>query len=226
LIISLFGWWWSVAIYDNVLTPTRLQELYGWLSVGFIVLTLLIGPVMKLCKGIPGRPLIYDSRRAVGISAAWFALLHAVIVYFGQLQAGNPFSLPTLYKQSLLLGLIALVCLLILAATSVNAVMRRWGIWWFRVHRLIYLAILLAIIHAFMIGAHAASLPVLIALATISLVWTVLHGYIAVVQPDKRSIRFASVCISLCVLTLVMGYGASQYIAQKADAQSAAEHSH
>lgn len=98
------------------------------------------------------------ARRAIGVSAFYFALLHASIALFGQLGGiGELQYLPELFKWSLLGGAVALLVLAIMAVTSFDKVIkfmtfRKWK--W--LHRLVYTAGVLVILHIWMIGTHLA----------------------------------------------------------------------
>jgi sulfoxide reductase heme-binding subunit YedZ len=98
------------------------------------------------------------ARRAIGVSAFYFALLHGVISLWGQL--GGPEQLqylPDLFIWSLIGGALAFVILLLLAITSFDKVVsymtyKRWK--W--LHRLIYAGGVLVILHIWTIGTHLA----------------------------------------------------------------------
>jgi sulfoxide reductase heme-binding subunit YedZ len=96
------------------------------------------------------------ARRAIGVSAFYFAFLHAAVALWGQLGGISELSrLPELFKWSLLGGVIALIILALMAATSFDKVMkfmtfRKWK--W--LHRLVYTGGILAVLHIWSIGTH------------------------------------------------------------------------
>ncbi|HEX8182926.1 MAG TPA: ferric reductase-like transmembrane domain-containing protein [Candidatus Saccharimonadales bacterium] len=216
-LITLEVWWWATTVFDDQrLAAVRLQEVYGWISVALLAVTLLIGPVTKIIINIPGKQQIREGRRMIGIGAAWFALLHAVIAYVGQFPGSNPLELPKVYQQSLLLGLVGLIILMILAATSMNAVMRALGVWWFRLHRLVYVSALAVLMHAFMIGAHATSVVVLAVLALISALWIGCNVYFLLRDPSQSVWRIIGLCYGTVLLLAVLNYGLTQHLGYNA----------
>jgi sulfoxide reductase heme-binding subunit YedZ len=225
LLVTVEVLWWGRAVFgDTELAVTRIQEVYGWLSVGLLVTALLIGPVTKAFTRLPGKPLLWDARRLIGVGAAWFALLHTVIVYLAQFASANPFALPELYRQSLLLGVIALVALLLLAGTSFNAIMKAWGVWWFRLHRLIYVAVLAALMHAFMIGAHAPSKLSLILLGAVSAIWIGLNLYFLFRDPKAPWWRILALALGTLMLLAVLNYGLTRNLGYNTLVNDHSEH--
>ena len=229
LLITLEVWWWAATLFGGTqLEIIRTQEVYAWLSVLFLTLTLLIGPVTKLFPKISGLAAIRDSRRALGISAAWFAALHTLITYFKQFQGINPLQLPATYQRSMLLGVIALAILITMAATSVNAIMKKWGVWWFRLHRLVYVAMILVLLHAFMIGAHATTTAALIVLNALAFIWVTINVAVLIRSQEIRASRAVSISLCIIVLAGTLTYGLNQHfeLAQSAAQAQALEHHH
>lgn len=167
-LITLEVLWLSETLYSGgSLATIRLEETYGWLSIGFLSVALLIGPTLTVFKRLPGRRQLLEARRLIGIGAAWFALLHSLITYIAQFKSVNPLDLPFAYQRAFLVGLFALIILLALAATSFNRAFRAMGIWWFRLHRLVYIAAVLVVVHVALIGVHAKTAPVLAAFGSV-----------------------------------------------------------
>lgn len=96
------------------------------------------------------------ARRAIGVSAFYFAALHAGIALWGQLGGLSQLGgLPEFFRWSLLGGGFALLILGLMAATSFDAVIRfmtfrRWK--W--LHRFVYAAGIVALLHVWSIGSH------------------------------------------------------------------------
>jgi sulfoxide reductase heme-binding subunit YedZ len=171
VLVSLEGWWWaSVSYGGSNLFAIRLEELYAWLSLGLLAVAISIGPFYKIFNNAAGRSLMFDARRLLGIGAAWFAALHVTLVYSVQFRFISPLNLPGEYQSSFLVGTIALIVLLAMAFTSFDVAMKAMGIWWFRLHRLVYLAALMVLLHSFMIGVHALETRVLIMLGLLAAV--------------------------------------------------------
>lgn len=134
----------------------RLEQIYGFVAVALIYLALLISPLTIVFARIPRKREIIHTRRAIGVSGFYFATLHTLIAFFGQLGGfGGIKYLTATYQISLLLGSLALVILLYMALTSFDKIIagmsyRRWKF----THRFIYLAGLMIIVHLALIGSH------------------------------------------------------------------------
>lgn len=149
--------WMRLQITSDQLFYIRTQQVYGLLCVFYWYIALAISPVGYVI-GKHRTKKIEFARRAIGVSAFYFALLHGVIALWGQLGGlGQVQYLPMLFKLSLLSSTIAFAILMLMAATSFDAVvkfmtLRRWK--W--LHRLVYAGGILAIIHVWTIGTHLA----------------------------------------------------------------------
>lgn len=214
LLVAIEVWWWSSVTYggSNV-SAIRAQEVYAWLSLSCLLLAVSIGPMLRLFPAIPGKGLWRDARRLIGIAAATFAVLHVGIAYIDLFQAPNPLTLADIYKKSFGLGVTALLILIAMAVTSFDRAFFGMGIWWFRLHRLVYVALLAVGLHAFMVGSHANSLGVLILLSSITLLLLIAHA-IAMIRSDKPASNLQIVTISCAVLfaAAVLNYGLTQHL--------------
>lgn len=205
---------WTQSVYGASSTGgIRLQEIYAWLSVALLIFTLAIAPLCKLLPRLPGKPILRDARRMLGISAAWFACWHVGISYINQFQSANPLNLPVIYQRAFALGLVALIILLALVATSFDTAFRRLGIWWFRLHRLIYLGVLLIIFHAFMIGVHAVSWPFIVTLTiTVGLLFAAQFYLSFGPGREPTILRSIVLCYGLLLTIGVFAFGYTQHL--------------
>lgn len=156
LSVAVFAWLRLVIEGDQLLF-IRAQQIYGLLCLIFWYVALIISPLGHLI-GKHRMKHIEFSRRAIGVSAFYFALLHAVIALFGQLGGlGQLQYLPELFIWSLIGGAVALLVLGLMSATSFDAVIRFMTFRkWKWLHRLVYIAGILVILHVWMIGTHLA----------------------------------------------------------------------
>lgn len=211
-LVTIESAWWAQTTYGgSSLVSLRLEEIYAWLALGFLGLAILIGPVYKIFPNLPAKFVLRDGRRLIGIGAAWFAALHAGIAYFVLFKAPNPLALPASYQRSFAVGGLALIILLALALTSFDRAFRGMGSWWFRLHRTVYVATILSLLHAFIDGVHADGWPALVILTICAASLIGLHGYIRLVKPAHPTLKNI-VWLSgvLLVLIAVLGYGYSQ----------------
>jgi len=176
LSVAVFSWL-RIQISSDQLFFIRAEQVFGLLCVGYWYLALTISPIGYVVGKQRTKRLEF-SRRAIGVSAFYFALLHAAIALWGQLGGFTQLQyLPSLFQWSLLGGLVAFVILLIMAATSFDKVVkimtfRKWK--W--LHRLVYIGGILAVFHIWSVGTHisyggirVAALVALIILAGLEL---------------------------------------------------------
>lgn len=172
LSVALFAYV-RLQIPSDQLLFIRMQQLCGLLCIFYWYIALVISPIGYIIGKQRTKKMEF-ARRAIGVSAFYFAFLHATIAVWGQLGGlGQLQYLPALFKWSLLGGAIALAVLAIMAATSFDKVVafmtfRRWK--W--LHRLGYAGGILAVLHIWTIGTHLSydgvQLAAFIALAVLS----------------------------------------------------------
>jgi DMSO/TMAO reductase YedYZ heme-binding membrane subunit len=143
----------------------RTEQVYGFVALGAVYAALILTPISKLVGKRPIMRLLLFSRRAIGVSAFYFAVLHGGFALYGQLGGWAAISvLPERFIIAFGLGAGALLVLFMLAATSFDRIIvamtfRRWK--W--LHRLVYIAGILLILHVWMIGTHTAE-PLIMAI--------------------------------------------------------------
>ena len=209
-------WWWAAATYGSgELMISRLHEAYGWTALILLASALVVGPLYKLLPRLAGGAAMRDARRLFGVGAAWFASLHGGVAYIGSFQAVNPLQLTTLYQRGFLFGGLALIVLFAMAFTSFDAAFRGMGVWWFRLHRLVYAAAPLAIWHALSIGVHAPSLPALAGIFGVGVLLFVMHMQAALQQEREISLwQIIALCAMGIAIIALGNYGIQAYIAQ------------
>jgi sulfoxide reductase heme-binding subunit YedZ len=140
----------AVLVWDGLhgdLTVNPIQEISartGKTALVLLVLSLACTPVNVLFGLRQALPL----RRPLGLYAFAYATLH--LLNFAVVDYGlNPVLLreAILEKRYVLVGFAAFLLLLPLAITSTTAFQRRLGKHWKRLHRLVYAAALLAVVH-------------------------------------------------------------------------------
>lgn len=136
----------------------RTQQIYGFFGLTLWYIALVISPLGYMVGKDKIKGLIF-ARRAIGVSAAYFVILHAAISTFTQLGGvGGILMLSDFYRYSLLAGFVAMVILIIMASTSFDAVIKRMSFKrWKLLHRLSYIGGVLAILHIWAIGTHSST---------------------------------------------------------------------
>ena len=141
-----FAWLiWRIAVND--LGPDPAQELAistGEWTLRFLLITLSLTPL----RNITGQIAFVRIRRMVGLFALFYAAIHfavwmSLLLGFRWLAIGEEL----LERPYISIGFLALLILIALGITSPKAMVRRMGRNWKRLHRLIYLAAVLAIVH-------------------------------------------------------------------------------
>ncbi len=126
----------------------------GFLSFTFLSLALAVTPLKPLMTGNPFYATLVRARRAFGVSAFAFSLIHVLLQFGGIFQ----FDVARMLAQDLRnggmlsLGGLAFLILFILALTSTDYAVRKLGRKWFDLHKLVYLAYPFIIIHVVRIG--------------------------------------------------------------------------
>jgi DMSO/TMAO reductase YedYZ heme-binding membrane subunit len=145
------------------LQTIRIEQTYGFVSLLLLYTAILASPLTKVFPNLPFKAAYLHARRAIGVSAFYYAFLHVYITFFKQL---NGFSgikyLNHQYSLSLLFGVFALGVLFVMAATSMDWVVdmmsfKRWKL----LHRLVYFASVAVLLHVIIIGPHYLHLSLL-----------------------------------------------------------------
>ena len=136
-----------IGIVQNSLgaDPARTLALdSGRWSLRFLLASLAITP----CRELLGLPSIAPLRRTLGLYALFYALLHFLVYVFFLLELRwSEISSDILERPYITVGFTAFVILLALGITSPKAMVRRLGRKWKSLHRLVYAAAILAIVH-------------------------------------------------------------------------------
>lgn len=144
-------------ISSDQLFYIRTQQVFGLLAILYWYFALIISPLGYVVGKHRTKRLEF-ARRAIGVSAFYFALLHGSVALWGQLGGLEQLKfLPDLSKWSLVGGFIGFVILSLMAMTSLDKVVdfmtyRRWK--W--LHRLGYIGGLLVVLHIWSLGTHVA----------------------------------------------------------------------
>lgn len=149
-----------LTIPEQRLQLIRLAQIFALTAVTYLYLTLLASPLIRIFPKLPYGGLYIQARRSLGLSVFYFALLHSFIAFFGHLGgfSGLPF-LNSKYLLAICLSTSALFILFIMAVTSTDNAIKRLGFRrWKFIHRLVYLAGFLILLHALMLGTHFANL--------------------------------------------------------------------
>jgi len=136
---------WRIAAGD--LGPDPAQELAittGEWTLRFLLITLSLTPL----RHFSGQLAFVRVRRMVGLFALFYASIHFT-VWMSLLLGFRWFAIgeELLERPYISIGFLAFLILVALGVTSPKAMVRRMGKNWKRLHRLVYVAAMLAIVH-------------------------------------------------------------------------------
>lgn len=173
--------WYSFQPHDLGANPIEyITDFTGDWTIRFLLISLTVTPLAKLTKW---RLLIY--RRAIGLYAFLYGLLHflnyMVLDYFFDW----PLILEDIFKRpALTLGMLAFAMLIPLAITSFKFVMKKMGSNWQKLHRLIYVITIFAVIHNYMMVKADVLIPIIHAM-----ILAMLLGVRVTLNVKKRKAR-------------------------------------
>lgn len=160
LLSLIFSYLVSIMI-PSASQTLRITQIYALTAGVFLYLALLAGPFCYNFK-TPFNSLYIKARRAIGVSAFYFAFLHYTYALFGVI-GGIPaiFSLPSKYLIALSFSYPALFILFLMTITSFDFVIKKMTFKkWKFLHRFVYVAGIFILIHALLIGEHFQSINV------------------------------------------------------------------
>ncbi len=132
---------------ENNLGPdpaSALTHVLGEWALIFLLLSLAISPARRLT----GIGKLIRFRRMLGLFALFYAVLHLFAYLAFMLSWQWQTLLEDLYKRTyIIVGAFALSILIALGATSTKKMMKRLGKQWSQLHRLVYVAAILAVVH-------------------------------------------------------------------------------
>lgn len=116
----------------------------GRTALNLLLITLCVSPAAKLLR----KPHLLRLRRLLGLFAFAYAMLHFSVYAALDLRLDFSRIVQELLKRPyIMVGFVALLALLPLAATSTAAMMRRLGRRWIKLHQLIYPIAVLGVWH-------------------------------------------------------------------------------
>lgn len=141
----------------------------------FLLLTLAVTPLRRLS----GWRWPQRFRRMLGLFAFFYVVLHfATYLVFDQFFDLRAIAQDVVKRPYITVGFAAFVMLIPLAVTSTQAMMRRLGRNWQRLHRLVYAIAILAVLHfLWLVKADAREPLIYAAVLTLLLGYRLWHRY-------------------------------------------------
>lgn len=144
-----------------------LEHEYGKLALQLMILSLAVTPLRRLT----GLNLL-RFRRAIGLLCFFYAACHLLVWLVLDVQIPAQIVADILKRPYITIGLLGFALLLPLAATSNTLSMRRLGRRWLRLHRLAYVAAVLAALHYVMLAKGFQLEPLAYLAAVVALLAT------------------------------------------------------
>ncbi len=141
-----FGWLaWDVAAGNLSANPIEdITHRTGDWTLRLLLVTLAVTPLRRLS----GLTALLKLRRMLGLFAFFYACLHfTTYIWLDQQFTVTAIIEDVAERPYITVGFTAFVLLIPLAATSTNAMMRRLGRRWRRLHQLVYAIAVLGVLH-------------------------------------------------------------------------------
>jgi methionine sulfoxide reductase heme-binding subunit len=138
-LLMLNGWWQGRIETMDMLHPT------GEMSARLMIIAMMLSPLVSLFGPRPWLNWLVARRRALGVAAFCYAVLHLIFYLIDMGNLGD--ILAEWLAPGIWTGWAAFILMLPVAMTSNDASMRALKAGWKRLQRLVYLAALLTLLH-------------------------------------------------------------------------------
>jgi sulfoxide reductase heme-binding subunit YedZ len=145
VLLAAPGVYWLQDYWRDPLAYGEVVYATGVLAAQLLILALVITPLARFWPGARWILWLRRQRRYLGVAAFGYALLHAAI-YF-QRQPALATIVDDATTAAMWTGWVALAIMLLLAATSNDASVRRLQRRWQLLHRAVYIAAVLSFAH-------------------------------------------------------------------------------
>ena len=167
LLPLLWLFWAASQGYFSADPAKDIQHFTGRMALKFLLGSLLVTPLARYAR----QPLLIRTRRLLGLWCFAWASLHLVSYVMLELGINNVGLLgqELVTRPYLTLGGISWLILLAMTLTSTQAMMRKMGRNWQRLHNFVYLVAILAPIHYLWSVKVLSPQPILYAAAALAL---------------------------------------------------------
>jgi len=186
--VALLGWdAWSGRLGANPVNFAILTT--GILALLFLLLSLTVTPASRLT----GLGWLGQFRRMLGLNAFFHATLHFLLFFlFDRAASVVDTASEILMRPYLMVGMVGLVLMVALAATSTNGMIKRLGpTRWKALHRLAYVAAAAGALHYYMLVKADVSQPTAFAIVLGILLLYRLGAHYWLLRMDALKYRFA-----------------------------------
>ncbi len=161
--------WLARGLMQSDLGPNPIETLTrvtGMTALVLLLVTLAVTPFRRVTGWNP----VIKLRRPLGLFAFFYALMHFSIWFVFDMVFNVQYMIEDIAERKYItVGMAALLVLIPLAVTSTRGWIRRLGKKWSTLHKGVYLATALAVVHYFWLVKADTRLPVLLAVCLVAL---------------------------------------------------------
>ena len=148
------------AIAHSARPINELIHRTGFWALVFLGVALAVTPFRRILR----YGQLVDVRRMIGVAAFAYIAAHLTLFFADQRYSVVKFLTEIFSRVYLIVGIVAWLGLALLAATSTDAMVRRLGgLKWRRLHQIVYVISLLALIHYFQQTKADITVPIFVA---------------------------------------------------------------
>jgi sulfoxide reductase heme-binding subunit YedZ len=171
----------------------------GFWALVFLGLALAVTPFRRILR----YGQLIDVRRMIGVAAFCYIAAHLALFFADQSYSVVKFFTEIVSRVYLIVGIVAWLGLAVLAATSTDAMVRRLGgVTWRRLHQIVYVIALLALIHYFQQTKADVTVPIFVAAL---FGWLLTYRLVAwwLGRPELSTLELLILSVAVAAITLV-----------------------
>jgi sulfoxide reductase heme-binding subunit YedZ len=187
------------AIVHSARPINELIHRTGFWALVFLGVALAVTPFRRILR----YGQLIDVRRMIGVAAFFYIAAHLSLFFADQSYSVAKFLTEIFSRVYLIIGIIAWIGLAVLAVTSTDAMVRRLGgLKWRRLHQIVYVISLLALIHYFQQTKADITVPIFVAAL---FGWLLLYRLVVWWRnvPELSTLGLLALTIFVAALTLV-----------------------
>jgi methionine sulfoxide reductase heme-binding subunit len=191
---------YQFATGDYGILPIAFGGMTYWSGVwatALLLMALAVTPALKILRW----PALVDARRMIGVTALVYTFAH-IVIYFGLRSWNFGFIVNEMTTRlSMIVAMLSTIGLIVLGATSLDAVIRRMGAkGWQRLHNTNYAITGLAVLHVVLARGTYPEQYMLAGIFLWLMVWRVLARYGLGTDARALAVLTAGACVFAALL--------------------------
>lgn len=191
---------YQFATGDYGILPIALGGMTYWSGVwatALLLMALAVTPALTILRW----PALVDARRMIGVTALVYTLAH-IVIYFALRSWNFGFIVNEMVTRlSMIVAMLSTIGLIVLGATSLDAVIRRMGAkGWQRLHNTNYAISGLAVLHVVLARGTYPEQYMLAGIFLWLMAWRVLARYGLGVDARALAVLTAAACVFAAIL--------------------------